>query len=303
MRNERRENCRKSDAGLNSKKKIGENKKMKKLVLKNRVVETNLPAFVMGIVNATPDSFFDASRGGKERALRLIDEGADLLDIGGESTRPGSEYVSEEEEIRRVVPVIEEIRKHSDIPVSVDTRKKSVMKAAFEAGADILNDISALEDDENLACFCAENSVPVILMHKRGIPSEMQKNTAYERNIFDEVNSYLESRVEFALSAGIKNDKIWLDPGIGFGKDVKGNFELIRRCGNLLDGKYPVLMALSRKSCIGAVTGEEVHNRLSGTLAADVLSVLHGASMVRVHDVKEAVDSLKVLSAVEFGVF
>lgn len=276
---------------------------MKKLILRNRVVETKLPAFVMGIVNATPDSFFDGSRGGKERALSLIDEGADLLDIGGESTRPGSEYVSEDEEIKRVVPVIEEVRKYSDIPISVDTRKMTVMKAAFEAGADILNDISALEDDENLASFCAENSVPVILMHKRGIPSDMQKNTDYGRDIFDEVNSYLEERVKFALSAGINEDKIWLDPGIGFGKDVKGNFELIRRCGNLAGGKYPVLMALSRKSCIGAVTGKDVQKRLSGTLTADVLSVLHGASMIRVHDVKEAVDSLKVLSAVEFGAF
>ena len=264
-------------------------------------METNLPAFVMGIVNATPDSFFDRSRGGAENALRLIDEGADILDIGGESTRPGSDYVPAEEEIKRVVPVIEAVRKHSDIPISVDTRKFSVMKAAFEAGADILNDISALEDDENLAPFCAKENLPVILMHKRGIPTNMQSNTSYS-DIFSEVENYLKSRVDFALKAGIKDDKIWLDPGVGFGKDVKGNFELIRRAGSLLGGKYPVLMALSRKSCIGAVTGREVHERLSGTLTADVLSVLHGASMIRVHDVKDAVDSLKILSAVEFGV-
>lgn len=276
---------------------------MKKLNLRNRTVETKLPAFVMGIVNATPDSFFDKSRGDAERALRLIDDGADLLDIGGESTRPGSEYVSAEEEIRRVVPVVEEIRKYSDIPISIDTRKFDVMKAAFEAGADILNDISALEDDERLASFCANENLPVILMHKRGIPSNMQKNTDYGKNVFDEVNSYLEKRAEFALASGIKSDKIWLDPGVGFGKDVKGNFELIRRCGELGGGKYQVLMALSRKSCIGAVTGREVQERLSGTLTADVLSVLHGASMIRVHDVKEAVDSLKIISAVEFGAF
>lgn len=274
---------------------------MKKLNLRSRTAETKLPAFVMGIVNATPDSFFDKSRGGAERALRLIDDGADFLDIGGESTRPGSEYVSAEEEIRRVVPIINEIRKHSDIPISIDTRKFDVMKAAFEAGADILNDISALEDDEMLASFCAKENLPVVLMHKRGIPSNMQKNTNYGKDVFDEVNSYLEKRAEFALASGIKPDKIWLDPGIGFGKDVKGNFELIRRCGELCGGKYPVLMALSRKSCIGAVTGREVQERLSGTLTADVLSVLHGASMVRVHDVKETVDSLKIISAVEFG--
>ncbi|MBR0495120.1 MAG: dihydropteroate synthase [Treponema sp.] len=267
---------------------------MKTLNLKNRAVSTKLPAFVMGIVNATPDSFFDKSRGGVEDALRLIDEGADLLDIGGESTRPGSEYVSAEEEIRRVIPVIEGVRKVSDIPISVDTRKFEVMKAAFEAGADILNDISALEDDVRLAPFCAEVKIPVILMHKRGNPSTMQKNTVYE-NVFDEVNEYLKDRVDFALNAGIEAAKIWLDPGIGFGKNVNDNFELMRRCGEFLGGKYPVLMALSRKTCIGEVTGRDVQGRLSGTLTADILSVLRGASMIRVHDVKEAVDSLKIL--------
>lgn len=267
---------------------------MKTLNLKNRAVTTELPAFVMGIVNATPDSFFDKSRGGLDEALRLIDEGADILDIGGESTRPGSEYVEAEEEIRRVIGVIEGVRKVSDIPISVDTRKFEVMKAAFDAGADILNDISALEDDVRLAKFCAETEIPVILMHKRGNPSTMQKNTAYE-NVFDEVNCYLEARVDFALKEGIAPEKIWLDPGIGFGKDTVDNFELMRRCGELLGGKYPVLMALSRKNCIGEVTGRPVEERLSGTLTADLLSVLRGASMIRVHDVKEAVDSLKVM--------
>jgi len=267
---------------------------MKTLNLKNRAVTTGLPAFVMGIVNATPDSFFDKSRGGVDEALRLIDEGADILDIGGESTRPGSQYVEAEEEIRRVIGVIEGVRKVSDIPISVDTRKYEVMKAAFDAGADILNDISALEDDVRLAPFCAETKIPVILMHKRGNPSTMQKNTAYD-DVFDEVNEYLKSRVDFALKAGIAEDKIWLDPGICFGKDTVDNFELMRRCGQFLDGKYPLLMALSRKSCIGQVTGRNVEERLSGTLAANLLSVQAGASLVRVHDVKETVDSLKVL--------
>ena len=267
---------------------------MKSLILSDRTVTTTLPAFVMGIVNATPDSFFDRSRGGVDEALRLIDEGADLLDIGGESTRPGSEYVSAEEEIRRVIPVIEGVRKVSDIPLSVDTRKFEVMKAAFEAGADILNDISALEDDERLAAFCSETKIPVILMHKRGNPSTMQKNTVYE-NVFDEVNEYLAARIDFALKSGIAPEKIWLDPGIGFGKNVGDNFELMKRCGEFCDGKFPVLMALSRKTCIGQVTGRDVSERLWGTLAADLLSVLRGASMIRVHDVKEAVDTMKIL--------
>lgn len=270
---------------------------MKTLALLNRTISTELSAFVMGIVNATPDSFFSGSRGGAEHARRLIEEGADILDIGGESTRPGSEYVSASEEISRIVPVIREIRKISDIPISVDTRKLEVMKAAFDEGADILNDISALEDDEALAPFCAETKIPVILMHKRGNPSTMQKNTVYA-NIFDEVNDYLLRRVEYAKNCGIAGEKIWLDPGIGFGKNVEGNFELIRRCGELCGGNFPVLMALSRKSCIGEITGRQVEERLSGTIAANLLSVLRGAAMIRVHDVAAAVDSLKVLRAV-----
>lgn len=273
---------------------------MLSLKLADRTITTDLPAFIMGIVNATPDSFWSGSRGGVERAKKLIDDGAHLLDIGGESTRPDSEYIDEEEEIRRVVPVIEQIRKVSDIPISVDTRKYAVMKAAVEAGADILNDVSAMEDSPKLAELCAETKIPVILMHKRGIPSDMQKNTAYG-NIFNEVNQYLASRVQFALDAGVETDKIILDPGIGFGKDVESNFELIRRCGELCDGKYPVLMALSRKSCLGAVTGRSVEERLSATLAADILSVLHGAFMVRVHDVAETKDTLAVYNAVQNG--
>lgn len=269
--------------------------------LANRKMQTELPAFVMGIVNVTPDSFWKESRGGKEisieHALKLIEDGADLLDIGGESTRPGSEYVSCEEEIKRIVPVIQAIRKHSDIPISVDTRKYEVMKAAFEVGADILNDISAFEDDERLVDFVAQTKIPVILMHKRGLPTDMQKNTNYS-NVFEEVSSYLSKRADFAISKGIEKSKIIVDPGVGFGKDTEGNFDLIRNCGRLCDGKYPVLMALSRKSCIGNVTGSSVEQRLAGTITADILSVQRGAFMIRVHDVKEAVDSLKVLKAV-----
>lgn len=268
--------------------------------LANRIIETELPAFIMGIVNVTPDSFWKNSRGGVEHALSLIEDGADILDIGGESTRPGSDYVSCEEEIKRIVPVIEAVRKVSDIPISVDTRKFEVMKAALEAGADILNDVSALEDDERLFDLAATSKIPVILMHKRGIPTDMQKDTSY-KSVFNEVSDYLSKRAELAIQKGIDSSKIIVDPGIGFGKDTEGNFELIRRCGELCNGKYPVLMALSRKSCIGNVTGREVADRLSGTLTADLLSVLAGAFMVRVHDVKETLDSLKILKA--FGDF
>lgn len=270
---------------------------MKTFELRNRSITTDLPAFIMGIVNCTPDSFNPQSRGGAELALRLAGEGADILDLGGESTRPGSSYVEEEEEIRRVVPVIEEIRRHSDIPISVDTRKAAVMKAAFEAGADILNDISALEDDAGMADFAAETGIPVILMHKRGTPQDMQKNTGYA-DVFAETSRYLEERAIFAMERGISPGRIMVDPGVGFGKDLHGNIELIRNCGKLCGAKYPVLMALSRKTCIGQMTGrEKPEDRLYGTLAADLLSVMGGAFMVRVHDVAPCRDTLSVLKS------
>lgn len=271
---------------------------MIEMELADRKISTELPAFVMGIVNATPDSFWKNSRGGIKAAFKQIEAGCDILDVGGESTRPGSDYVSEEEEIRRVVPLIKAIRKKSDVAISVDTRKFSVFKAAFEAGADILNDISALEDSPELASFCAEKKVPVILMHKRGIPQEMQKNTGY-KDIFSEVSDYLLARAAFAEKAGISPAKIIVDPGIGFGKDLEGNASLIRNIGNLCQKKYRILMALSRKSCIGLMTGRDVEGRLPGTLAADLYSVMQGAEIVRVHDVSETIDTLKVLSYIK----
>lgn len=260
----------------------------------NGTIETKLPAFVMGIVNVTPDSFWEKSRGSLDHAKALIDEGADILDIGGESTRPGSEYVSEDEELRRVIPLVEEIRKFSDIPISIDTRKKRVMELAFAAGADILNDVSALEDDPDMGVFAAKANIPVILMHKRGIPSDMQLNTNYE-NVFFEVQDYLFKRIDYALSCGIDKANIILDPGIGFGKNLKSNSILINRCGELCDGDYPVLMALSRKTCIGEMTGKDVADRLYGTLAANLISVIKGACIIRVHDVASSLDTLKVL--------
>lgn len=263
--------------------------------LADRIICTQLPAFVMGIVNATPDSFWKDSRGGFERAMSLIAQQADILDIGGESSRPGSEYVSEQEEIERVVPLIEKIRKESSIPISVDTRKKSVIKAAVEAGANILNDISALEDDAEIASYCASVDIPVILMHKRGLPSNMQNNTFYN-DVFNEVDSYLQKQADYAIYCGIKSKRIIVDPGIGFGKDFEANLALIKNCGKLCNGRFPVLMALSRKTCIGQMTQkQEVGERLFGTLAANLISVQNGASFVRVHDVAETIDTLKVL--------
>lgn len=264
------------------------------LKLKNRTISTELPAFVMGIVNATPDSFFSGSRGGVERAKELISQGADLLDIGGESTKPGNPYISAEEEISRVIPVIQEIRKFSDIPISVDTRKLAVMKAAYDAGADILNDVSALEDDAEMAAWCGKNEIPVILMHKRGTPQTMQLNTKYD-NVLTEVKAYFESRIAYAKANGIKDENIILDPGIGFGKNTADNLSLIKNCGKLSCGNHMVLMALSRKTVIGDVTGRPVEQRLAGTITADIISIINGAQMVRVHDVAETIDSIKIL--------
>ncbi|WP_287283237.1 dihydropteroate synthase [Treponema sp.] len=266
------------------------------LELSGRTITAKRDVFIMGIVNCTGDSFYSESRGGAERAFKLEQEGADIIDLGAESTRPGADYVSAEEEIKRLVPVIREIRKKSSIPISIDTRKKSVMEAAFNEGADMLNDVSALEDDEEMASFAAEKGIPVFLMHKRGIPSDMQNDTSYE-DVFAEVDSYLRSRADYAVSKGISPSKIIVDPGIGFGKDLEANKCLTARCGQLCGGKYPVLMALSRKSYIGAITGRQTEDRLYGTIACNILSILSGASFVRVHDVAPCADVLAVLKS------
>lgn len=270
---------------------------MPELKLATRTISTQNPAFVMSIVNADNDSFFAKSRGGFSLAKKHIDEGADIIDVGGESTRPGSRYIDAKEEIRRVVPVIKKIRRYSNIPISVDTRKYDVMSAAFDAGADMLNDVSAMEDDPRLIKFSAQQKTPVILMHKKGIPTTMQAQASY-KDVFAEVSGYLETRAEIALQNGISSDKIIVDPGVGFGKNKEQNAVLIKKAGELCGKKYMVLMALSRKSFFGDVCGRKVQDRLWGTIAADVYSVLNGVSMVRVHDTAAAVDSVKVIKEI-----
>ncbi len=258
---------------------------MVELELCGRTVRTERKALVMGIVNVTPDSFYEGSRGGLERAMRLVEEGADILDLGAESSRPGCTYIDSDEELGRLIPVIKEIRKRTDVPISIDTRKKTVMQEAFYSGADILNDISALEDDAELGAFCAEQKLPVILMHRNAI----------EKDAVNEVSEYLLGRAAAAEALGIPSSKIIVDPGIGFNKNFENNCDLIRGSGSLCGGKYKILMALSRKRCIGKMTGRDIPERLYGTLAADIVSVIKGCSLVRVHDVKETIDTLKVL--------
>lgn len=265
--------------------------------LKDRTISTERNAFVAGIVNVNNDSFWKGSRGGFSLAKRLILEKADILDIGAESSRPGSKYISEKDELKALIPLIRKIRKFSDIPISVDTRKKNVFEACMQEGADILNDISALEDDCQMARYAGNEKIPVILMHKRKNPDIMQKYTEYE-DVFKEVEDYLYSRIQYAVENGIDEDKIIIDPGICFAKDLHANLVLIKNCGRLCSGKYPLMMALSRKSFLGLLTGKTVDKRLVGTVSANLYSVINGAKFVRVHDVKEAVDSLDVLKGI-----
>lgn len=258
----------------------------------------------MGIVNANADSFWEKSRGGVRLAKLLVRQGADILDIGGESTRPGSEYIDAKEELRRVVPLVKKIRKFSDIPISIDTRKYDVMSAAFDAGADILNDVSALEDDSRLAGFAAREKIPVILMHNamKKNSCKQERNSAImnagDENIFSQVDEYLTRRAQFALENGIAAEKIIVDPGIGFGKDRAQNAALIKNAGKLCGGNFSVLMGLSRKRFFGEICGRNVSERLFGTIAANAYSVLNGVSIVRVHDVDAALDMVKVLKEI-----
>jgi dihydropteroate synthase len=226
----------------------------------------------------------------------MIAAGAAILDIGGESTRPGAAYLSPDEELERVVPAIEALRSRWDLALSVDTRKAAVAKAAVAAGADIVNDVAALEDDPAMAPFCAASGVPVVLMHKKGVPATMQDMPYYE-DCPGEVFSYLAGAAARARAAGIKPGNIILDPGIGFGKRLEDNLALLSRLDELCGGGYPVLVGLSRKSFIGALTGKGPAGRLAGSLAAACAALSKGASIFRVHDVAETVDALRVFAA------
>ena len=268
----------------------------------SKTIQTDLPAFVMAVLNSTDISFYSGSTAFKdvnaavEKALQMAEEGADFIDIGGEATNPGSSYIDAKTELSRVIPVIEGIRKYSDLPLSIDTRKMEVFSAAVDAGADILNDISALEDDKYMASFAAETGCAVILMHKRGEPKTMQLNTLY-KDVEEEVSKYLASRCIYAQQYGMESSRIILDAGIGFGKSLEDNKKLIRASERIsvCDGvKHHMVMALSRKHCIGEMTGRTVDQRLIGSVTANLIAVKYGADILRVHDVAETVDMLKI---------
>jgi dihydropteroate synthase len=224
-------------------------------------------------------------------------EGAAIVDFGAESSRPGSSYISEEEELARLIPVIGTFRKRSSLPVSADTRKAAVAVAAIDAGADIINDISALSDDPRMSKACAEKGAAVVLMHKKGLPLTMQENPAYA-NLPEEISAFFKDSIKRALAAGILPEKIILDPGIGFGKSLEGNLQIIRLLAEICGKDYPILVGLSRKSFIGEITGNGAEDRLAGTLAANAAAILAGANIIRVHDVKEHVDLSRVLFSI-----
>jgi dihydropteroate synthase len=270
-----------------------------------RVLDFRSGARIMGVLNCTPDSFYPASRlAGTEAALEaaraMIAAGAHILDVGGESSRPGSDPVPAAEELRRVLPVIEAIRRESEVLLSVDTRKPEVARAALEAGADILNDISALRAERasgaaGLAALAAKHGAPLILMHMRGEPKTMQAEPRY-RDVVSEVLGELSEAARFAAAAGV--ERIIVDPGIGFGKRLEDNLCLLRNLAILRCLGCPVLVGLSRKSFLGAVTGAAVEDRLPATIAAGTLAILGGADIVRVHDVREAVQAVRLVQAV-----
>ena len=257
---------------------------------------------VMGVVNVTPDSFSDGgvnfrAEDAVAAARRMLDEGAAIVDVGGESTRPGSEGVSADEELRRVEPVLEALQ--GEVPVSIDTAKAEVARRAIELGAELVNDVTALRGDPDLAGVVASSGVNVCLMHMQGKPRTMQDNPTYE-DVAAEVASFLEERLRFAVEAGIPEDRICLDPGFGFGKTVEQNFELLARLGEIVALGRPVLVGLSRKRSLGRILGDPqaTTGPLSASLAAAVEAYERGAAIFRVHDVREHVEALTVAAAV-----
>jgi len=256
---------------------------------------------LMGVVNVTPDSFSDGGlyldpEAAVAHGLELVAAGAEILDVGGESTRPGAEAVSEAEELRRVVPVIRGLRS-LDGEVSVDTSKARVAGAALDAGATIVNDVTALRGDGEMAQLCAERGATVVLMHMLGQPRTMQDDPRYG-DVVAEVKAFLAERLEFAVGAGIAEERVWLDPGIGFGKTAAHNLELLRRLGELSELGRPLVIGTSRKSFIGKFDGSDAAHRLGGTIASSVLAAAEGAEVLRVHDVAEVGQALTVATAI-----
>jgi dihydropteroate synthase len=271
---------------------------------RNRYLDFSRP-IVMGVINVTPDSFSDANEclrleDAVKRSHEIISEGGDIIDVGGESSRPGSDPVSPEEERERVIPVIEAIRGFSDIPISIDTTKAGIAELAVEAGADIINDISALRHDAGMVSVVAKYNTPVVLMHMLGTPKTMQENPYYD-DCIGEIKEFFAERIEFCTSNEIGVERIILDPGIGFGKRLEDNLTIVRRLSELKIFGCPLMIGASRKSFISMITGikGQADKRIGGSLVAMFYAIRSGCNVVRVHDVAEAVEAIKVLSALE----
>ena len=292
---------------------------MKKQTLKrsaegNRSIELSdgrslslIQPLVMGILNVTPDSFsdggqFNETEAATARALQMVEDGADIIDIGGESTRPGADPVELLEEMDRVLPVITRLRQRTDIPISIDTYKAAVAEAAINEGADIVNDISALREDPEMVQLVARTSVPVVLMHMLGRPKDMQVNPSYE-DCVAEIKEFFAERIAFAVSHGVDTSQIIIDPGIGFGKRLADNIDILAELDEFQSLSRPILVGASRKSFIGMLSPstEPPESRLGGSIAAAVVATLHGADIIRVHDVRETVEAMKVMLATRKG--
>jgi len=275
--------------------------KEKKLVCGEHILSLQNP-LLMGILNLTPDSFSDGGQfftpaSALSRARQMVSDGADIIDIGGESTRPGAQAVSDDEELNRVIPVIEKLANEINIPISIDTSKATVMYEAVHSGASMINDVRALRENKALET-AAQLNVPVCLMHMQGEPRSMQKNIHYT-DVISDVIKFLSDRVQVCNDAGIANSQIIIDPGFGFGKTLKHNLALLRAIPEFVQIGLPVLTGLSRKSMIGELTGKSVERRLSGSLAMAAIAIQSGAQIIRVHDVAETRDIISIYTAVK----
>ncbi len=257
---------------------------------------------LMGILNITPDSFYDGGKysslsQAEKRAIQIEEDGADIIDIGGVSTRPGSQAPDEEEETKRVIPVIKKIIKEINIPISIDTYRAEVAKKALDLGVSIINDVTALNGDAKMAKVVAEYNVPIILMHMKGKPSKMQETPYYE-NVIQEISQFFKARIDFSVARGIKEENILIDPGIGFGKRLKDNLDIIRELKKFTIFKKPIVLGVSRKSFIGKVLDLPPEKRLFGTAASVTAAIMKGADILRVHDIAEMSQVIKITDAI-----
>lgn len=277
----------------------GKQDKSLRWVFRHRYLDLREHTAIAGVLNVTPDSFSDGGdflqpQQAVDHALQMVESGADVIDIGGESTRPGAASVSQQQEMDRVLPVIEELRRHHDIPISIDTYKSAVAEAALKAGADIINDISGARFDKKILTVARDYQAGLVLMHIKGTPQNMQKNPYYQ-DVMEEILVYLDGSIQAAVESGVPADHIVVDPGIGFGKRWFDNYDIINRLSELQILRLPVLVGVSRKSFLGLFSAKEAKNRSAESLAADIMAIRGRANILRVHDVEETKRAVKIV--------